>query len=139
AYPVNYTYDLLGDLISTNDANEGKTYTYTYDTAARLTKMQSSWNDANHPGTLLTVNTYNPLSQVQQATLGNGIVRNLHYDNRARMTSLSDGSVYSFTLGYAANSSILTGNDSLNGNWTYTYDDFSRIATSSRSGQAFNY
>ncbi len=103
--------------------------------------MQSNWNDVNHPGTLLTVNQYNALGQAQQATLGNGIVRNLQYDNRGRMTSLTDGSLYSFTLGYAPDNSILTGNDSINGNWAYIYDDFARLATSNKNSglQTFNY
>jgi RHS repeat-associated protein len=85
------------------------------------------------------VNAYNALGLVTQATFGNGIVRNLGYDNRGRLTSLADGSLYSFTLGYAPDSNILTGNDSLNGNWTYTYDDFGRLATSGKTGQAFEY
>ncbi len=139
SFPVTYTYDLLGDLTSIVNGKEGVTYTYSYDTAARITKLQSSFSDANHPGTLLTVNSYNPLGEIAQATLGNGVVRNLQYDSRGRVTSLTDGSLYSFTLGYAPDSNVLTGNDSLNGNWTYTYDDFSRLATSSKTGLAFNY
>jgi len=85
------------------------------------------------------VNTYNALGQVQTATLGNGVVRNLQYDNRGRVTSLTNGSVYSFTLGYAPDSNVLTGNDLINGNWTYTSDPMGHIATSSQSGQAFSY
>src|SRR5437773_3129509 len=91
-FHLHYTYDLLGDLAATlNYAESSKTYTYTYDTAARLTSMVSSYNDANHPGTLLTVNRYNPLGEIQQPTLANGIVRTLQNDKRARVTSLSDG------------------------------------------------
>ena len=109
------------------------------DTAARLTSMVSSYNDANHPGTLLTVNRYNPLGEIQQATLGNGIVRTLQYDKRGRVTSLSDGSLYSFTLGYQPDSGVHTANDSLNGNWTYAYNGFNRLSQASQTGQAFNY
>jgi len=122
-----------------NYAESSKTYTYIYDTAARLTSMVSSYNDANHPGTLLTVNRYNPLGEIQQATLGNGIVRTLQYDKRGRVTSLSDGSLYSFTLGYQPDSGVHTANDSLNGNWTYAYNGFNRLSQASQTGQAFNY
>jgi len=101
--------------------------------------MSKYYNDANHPGTLLTVNQYNPLGQVQQATLGNGIVRNLQYDHRGRVTSLTDGSLYSFTLGYQADSDVHTANDSLNGNWTYTYNGFNRLSQANQTGQAFTY
>ncbi|PYV98091.1 MAG: hypothetical protein DMG89_12210 [Acidobacteria bacterium] len=141
AFALTFDNDLLGNLASLNNGTEGKTYTYTYDTASRLTQMQSTYVDANHPGTLLTVNTYNALGQVKQATLGNGIVRNLQYDNRGRVTSLTDGSIYSFTLGYTSNSNVLTGNDLLNGPWSYTYDDFNRVASSNKGSgqQTFSY
>jgi RHS repeat-associated protein len=42
-------------------------------------------------------------------------------------------SPYSFSLSYAPNSDVLTANDSVNGNWTYTYDDFNRLATANNS------
>jgi len=138
-FSLQYSHDYLGDVTQLINGREGVTYTYSYNAAAQLTSLQSSLNDSNHPGTLLTVNTYNPLGEVQKATLGNGIVRNLGYDNRGRLTSLTDGSVYNFTLGYAPDSNILTGNDLLNGNWTYTSDAMARLATSSKSGQAFSY
>jgi RHS repeat-associated protein len=136
-----FSYDYLGDVTSLANSNEGATYTYSYDTLARLTKLQSSLSDSNHPGTLLTVNTYNPLGEVTQATLGNGIVRNMGYDNRGRQTSLTDGSIYNFGLGYAGDSNIVTGNDSINGNWTYTYDDFNRLSASNKNSgaQTFTY
>jgi YD repeat-containing protein len=103
--------------------------------------VQSSLSDSNHPGTLVTVNTYNPLGEVTKATLGNGIVRTMGYDKRGRMTSLTDGSLYSFTLGYAGDSDIVAGNDSINGNWNYTYDDFNRISYSNQNSgqQTFTY
>ena len=123
------------------NSKEGVTYTYSYDSLARLKTLQSSLSDSNHPGTLVTVNTYNPLGEVTNATLGNGVVRTMGYDDRGRMTSLTDGSIYSFTLGLAGDSNILTGNDSINGNWTYTYDGFNRISASNKNSgaQTFTY
>src|SRR5690348_15956606 len=138
-WPLTYTYNYLGGVTSFTNGYESRTYSYTYDNAGRLTKMTSSLNDSTHPGTLLTVNTYNPLGEITKETLGNGIVRTLGYDNGGRVTSVTDGSIYSFTLGYAPNGDVLTGNDSINGNWTYTYDGFNRIATSAKTGNAFAY
>ncbi len=138
-FSMQYAYDFLGDVTQLVNSREGVTYSYSYDPAARLTKLQSSLSDSNHPATLLTVNTYNPLGEVQHATLGNGIVRNLQYDNRGRITSLTDGSIYNFSLGYAPDSNLLAANDSVNGNWSYTSDAVGRIATASKSGQAFSY
>jgi YD repeat-containing protein len=123
SFPLKYAYDYLGDITTFTNSAEPNTYTYTYDAVARLTKLQSSYT-AGGPGTLLTVNQYNALGQITNATLGNGIARSVQYDSRGRITSLTDGSIYNFTLGYAPDSSILTGNDSINGNLTYTYDDF---------------
>ena len=55
----------------------------------------------------------------------------------------STPSVYSFTLaGLAGDGTITAGNDSVNGNWTYTYDQFNRLASSSKStapAQGFSY
>lgn len=138
-WSLAYAYNLLGEMTSYTNGYESRTYSYTYDNAARLTKMTSSLSDTTHPGTLLTVNTYNPLGEITQETLGNSIVRTLGYDNLGRITSLNDGSLYDFSIGFAPNSGVLTANDSLNGNWTYTYDDFNRISTSTKTGNAFNY
>src|SRR5208282_2987740 len=132
-FSLTYGHDYLGDVTSLVNSEEGTTYTYSYDTLARLTELQSSLSDSNHPGTLATVNTYNPLGEVTQATLGNGIVRNMTYDNRGRLKSLADGSIYNFSLVYAPDSDIVTGNDSINGNWSYGYDDFNRISSSNQN------
>lgn len=141
SFSLTFGYDYLGDVTSLANSNESATYTYSYDTLARLTNLQSSLSDSNHPGTLLTVNKYNPLGEVTQATLGNGIVRNIGYDNRGRLTALADGSIYSVGLGYAGDSNIVTGNDSINGNWAYTYDDFNRLSASNKNSgaQTFTY
>jgi len=110
SFPLSFTYDLLGDLSTMYNAREGVTYSYSYDSAARLTRFQSTFIDTYHPGTLLTVNQYNPLGEVQQETLGNGIIRNLSYDHQGRLTSRTDGSVYNFGLGFAPDGNVLTGN-----------------------------
>ncbi len=47
--------------------------------------------------------------------------------------------MYSFSLGYAPNSNVLTANDNVNGNWTYGYDDFNRLVRADPSGQTYWY
>ena len=67
--------------------------------------------------------------------------------NDAQTTIVPDNPVYNFSIinpdtgqtGYAGNGSILYVNDSSNGNWSYTYDDFNRLKTSAQSGQGFSY
>ena len=132
-FPVTYTYDLLGDnLTSTNGA--GVTLTYAVNTAARLTSLTSSLSDSNHPGTLFSSSHYNAAGALLSATLGGSIGETRTYDARLRLASIADGSNYSLTIpssgGYAPNSDILAANDSVNANSVYAYDDFNRLTCS---------
>lgn len=61
-------------------------------------------------------------------------------------TAMSGGaagapSIYSYALGFAADGSITSGNDSANGNWTYGYDEFNRLTSSNKNSgaQTFTY
>ncbi len=57
----------------------------------------------------------------------------------SRQLCLRDQSCWLCSGGYAPNSDILSANDSINGNWTYTYDDFNRLLTANATGQAYTY
>ena len=81
-------------------------------------------------------------------TLGDGYTRTLNYDYRGRLVSQTDtGSTYGLSLGYAPNNNVTSATDSANGTWTYGYDDFNRLNSSSctatcpnaSSTQAFSY
>jgi len=41
--------------------------------------------------------------------------------------------IYNYSLSFAPNSNILTANDSVNGNWNYSYDQFNRLICASVS------
>ncbi len=133
-------YDLAGDLLSATNA-VGITFNYAYDAAARLTTMSTNFVDGSHPGTLFSNAQYGPLG-LTSATLGNGLSETLGYMYRGWLKSYSATSGtttrYSFSVGtFALNGDILAANDSVNGNWTYTYDAFNRIIGSNQnSGQA---
>src|SRR5579863_30326 len=145
-FPVQYTYDLLGDMLTSLDG-VGITLTYGVNKATRLTSLTSSLNDSTHPGTLFSAAHYNPAGSLLATSLGCvncSINETRTYDSRLRLASISDGSNYAVTIpSYAPNSDILTANDSVNGNWTYTYDDFNRITGSNQNnGQSvysYNY
>src|SRR6267154_4538174 len=142
-FPINYTYDLLGDM-RTSTNGFGVTLTYTLNRATRLTNMTSSLSDANHPGVLYSSAHFNSAGSLLSASLGNGIGEILAYDGRLRLASITDGTRYSVSIptspsGYAPNGDVLTANDSVNGNWTYAYDAFNRIASASATGQAYTY
>jgi RHS repeat-associated protein len=138
---VAYTYDLNGDITTLTDYIEK--YTNSYDSAGRLTQVTSSVVDANHPSPLLTGVQYNAAGEETLATLGNGINEVLTYDKRLRLlteaATKSSTTVYSLGLSYTPNGNVLTGNDSVNGNWTYGYDAFNRLASATATGQSYTY
>src|SRR5205807_1126952 len=114
-----------------------------YSSAMGRFTSSDSLSDSNHPGTPFSSAHYNAAGSLLSARLGNGISETRTYDPRLRLTSISDGPLYSLTIpasgGYAPNSDILSANDSINGNWTYTYDDFNRLLTANATGQAYAY
>jgi len=140
-FPVIYTYDLLGNMVTSTNGG-GVTLSYTVNLAARLTKLTSSLSDANHPGTLLQNVHYGSFGPTSDS-LGNGMTDAVAYHSRGWLQSLSATSGgttrYSFSLTLAPNGDITTGNDSVNGNWTYAYDDFKRLLSANATGQAYTY
>jgi|SRR5271157_287011 len=145
--PGHPPYDLQDDeLTGTNGV--GVTLTYSYNRATRITGATSSLSDANHPGTLLSAVHYNGFGEQMNSTLGttpNNTVNSFVYAPRGWLQSLTaqvnSNTVYSFSLGFSGDGDVTSSNDSVNGNWTYTYDDFNRLLTSNKnSGQsAFSY
>jgi len=86
--------------------------------------------------------SYNATGQELSAKLGNGLTETHTYDKRVRQTSLSVGSVYSWTIptnGYSPDGDIVSSTDTVNGNWTYSYDQFDRLAGSNQNNGASVY
>ena len=82
--------------------------------------------------------TYTPFNAPATRILGNGLTETRAYDNRERVTSISQaksGSTvgYSVTEGYYPNGNVMSVNDSVNGSWAYTYDPLNRLSTASLS------
>ena len=139
-----YTYNYLGEVL-TNVDGQGTTFSNAYDAAGRLTGLTSSLVNATHPGTLFSGGTYNPLGGLTQGTYGDGIVRNNTYNNMGRLTEIQDGPTASPTyrvyLVYGPNGSVASYNDTVVHSWSFTYDAFNRLATSSNgdTGDAYSY
>jgi len=139
AYLLSYGYDLAGDMTSASNG-AGVTFGYSYNTAARIAGMTSTFVDSQHPGTLLSNVRYNQFGPVSD-TLGNGLNETMGYSARGIPQSYSS-TPYSFGLGLAANGTITSGNDTANGNWSYGYDQFNRLVSSSKTtapAQGFSY
>jgi RHS repeat-associated protein len=149
-------YDLVGDVLSKTNAN-GLSYTSSYSVAPRLTQLTSSWlqSGSQSGGTLVSAMHYNAFGKPVSSTLYNGVNESWGYDARGRTTSYSAGSLYSYSVtnpsngsnGYAPNGVVLYATDSINGKWSYSYDDFNHLSTSTCSSncpdrlstQAFSY
>jgi RHS repeat-associated protein len=151
---VSYGYDLLGDETSRNIS--GNTYAATYNAIGQLTSfIATDFTDATNPANLLTNGHYDPFGHLTAATFANGLSQSWAYDNRGRPQAMAVGTncsvgkctgstAYSYSItnpsngqtGYAPNGDILFANDTVNGNWSYGYDDFNRTLTSNKnSGQ----
>jgi RHS repeat-associated protein len=145
---ISYKYDLLGD--ETNRDLNGATDAATYSGAGRLTSFTATdYTDATNPANLLASALYDPFGHLVSATLANALTtESWGYDNRGRPQAMAVGTTcsggkctgstaYSYSVtnpsngqtGYAPNGDILFASDTVNGNWTYTYDGFNRIST----------
>lgn len=153
-FPVNYGYDLLGNILSSTNG-VGTTLTYSYNRAERPTGLTSNLADNNHPATLLSAAHYDAYGLNLSATLGDNLNGHVAVsETRTEVTSGigayrgwlgsysvgTSGGVYSLTMSsYAPNGNILTANDSVNGNWTYGYDDFNRLTSAAKTGASYTY
>jgi len=135
-----YTYDLLGDLVTSYNNTDNITYTNSYNAADELTEVQSALGSQS-PNMLVTYSNFTAFQEPKQVAYGNGIANSFWYDQRLRLYGFSYATgfpaLYTYgilngsTNGYAPDNEILFSSDSVNGNWAYTYDDFGRLQTAS--------
>ena len=87
SFGATATYDLAGNMTSSNLA-DGVTISTPYDTAGRLSQVTIP---SNNPVTTLWSNpTYSAVG-LTRASLGNGLLEETAYDNRARITAYAVG------------------------------------------------
>jgi RHS repeat-associated protein len=98
---VQADYDLAGDPVSLTNGSlqQPITFTYGYDSVARLQTLTSSWTpDCNHPRTLFSAPAYGPvgLTSATLASVNSGCPNSTNvttearsYDNRTRIASES--------------------------------------------------
>jgi len=89
--------------------------------------------DSQHPATLINNISYGPFG-VTSDSLGNGINESFGYAPRGALTAYTAGSAYSFSLGLTSDYNITSANDSVNGYWSYGYDQFNLLASASKTG-----
>ncbi len=157
-YAFANSFDVNGSPLSLAFQTAGVTnFTlgYGYNAAAELTSMTSTWNDATHPGTLLSSAAYGPMGGLTSATLGNGDTEAFAYDQLDRLgcgaIAKNGTTVYSVALsnangqcttfsgsGYSGNGNVVSSQDSVNGNWNYTYDDLNRLVSANATAGPLN-
>jgi RHS repeat-associated protein len=97
----------------------------------------------NYPQYLLNNISYNAFGEVVSATYGDGIVRTNTYDKMGRPTEIQDGTTssptYRLYITYYGNGSVKTFNDTVSGSYTFTYDAFNRLVSSTNTAQSYSW
>jgi RHS repeat-associated protein len=131
-----YSYNLLGQAVNSNDIQGGIVYINTYNSAAQLTQVYSSYLSPNEAGNVVSGILYNAAGQPTSDLLGNGIQESWSYDSANNQSSYTAGTNYSNSTTWVGNQLVMTATDSVNGNWSYSYDNFGRIGSSSCSSSS---
>ena len=136
-YAQGYTYNLLGGTTSATDGL-GHTMNWTYSAGDAVTQVQASFS--SQP--LLSGITYGPFG-ITNAALGNGHNEIDGYDGRGRLTSIaynnsSNNAVYAATMSRAADGSLTSSTDMVNGNWNYGYDAFNRLTSATATSGSYS-
>lgn len=137
-YPVDGWY-----LPSYFEATVGPTgqINYSYDGAGHLTSAVTTMTeDATHPSVIFQASSYGPIgllngqlginSSLNQAAINSKKV----YDGRMRLQSETDTdsnfqTEYSYSSSFDGNGNVIGVDDSVNGSWTYGYDNLNRLLT----------
>jgi RHS repeat-associated protein len=148
SYPIAAGYDLAGNQVNFWDSSMIR-YS-SYDEVNRLSNFTASFNVSEPteqvpgqagPGSqaLLNISTHSPFGGLTNASLGNGLAETRNYNTRGWLGSISVGSIYSLTMGYAGNGNVTSAVDSVNGTWGYGYDPLNRLHTATVTAQSFTY
>jgi RHS repeat-associated protein len=154
AYPIIYTYDLAGEML-TEQYPSGTTIATGYDQTGRVNSVSRTAPAAKTYASLIN---YAPQGAISSVTLGNSLIEKTAFNNRLQATEIllgtSGSSASKLDLVFTYNT---PGNTDNNGNMltqtisaasaviasqTYTYDALNRLATASETGgwsQTSNY
>ena len=121
---LNFTYDSNGRRFSSTD-QLGHSLYYFYDDAGRL---QSMTNELN---ALVVLYHYDPAGRIFAKTLGNGMFTTYQHDPAGQLLNLTNALPNQTVLSYFNYTYDSRGRrksmESLDGQWTYTYDDIGQL------------
>jgi YD repeat-containing protein len=124
---IAYSYDANGS-VEVITYPSGRTVRYLRDMADRVTSVKTTPAGGSEH-TLAHSLAYKPFGGVSHLVYGNGIARNVGYDNQYRISSLQSGSVQNETYSPDANGNIETLDDLVDPsrNKTFDYDALDRL------------
>lgn len=138
-FTLPYTYDYIGDMLTAGDGT-GITFTNQFNAVGELNSVSTNWlSQNNQSGSIVSGIQYNALGKPVSDMLGNEIQETWGYaydGNQSSYTAKYNGNtVYSYTLPTVVGGNLVFGTtDSVNGNWTYSYDNMARVSGGSCSG-----
>ena len=119
-----FTYDSTGRRTSSTD-QLGHSLYYSYDAAGRLSSMTNELN------ALVVQYQYDPTGRIATKTLGSGLFNTYQYDPAGQLLSLTNAlangtvlSSFNYTYDGRGRRTTMT---TLDGNWTYAYDDIGQL------------
>jgi len=140
-----YSYNYIGEPLGGTDYM-GITWTNTYNAIGQLQEVTTNWLSPTQSGTIVSGITYNALGEPVSDSRGDGKTESWNYNKDGHGTTYGQNPAPGYNYGFSNTNLAWTGDfltsstDNVTGAWTYTYDDFSRVASAIQpGGQTFNY
>ncbi|KAF1026635.1 MAG: putative deoxyribonuclease RhsC [Acinetobacter bereziniae] len=130
-YSTYWSYDALGNLIGESRENDNNKVIYEYDGLNRVSAVKFKTGASTQ--TIVSNVTYEPYGGVKNWTYGNGLSRQISYDQDYRLTGILASGIQSLSHSYNANNWITQINNGLDSNKTtsYAYDALGRLSLAS--------
>ncbi|MNG46576.1 putative deoxyribonuclease RhsC [compost metagenome] len=130
-YMTHWNYDASGNLISEGPENESNKVIYEYDGLNRVSSVKVK--TATSTQTVVSNVSYEPYGGVKNWTYGNGLSRQVSYDQDYRLTGITASGIQNLSHSYNANNWITQINNGLDSNKTtsYTYDALGQLSLAS--------
>ncbi len=137
---IHYAYD-SADRLTQITYPSGRTINYQHNAAGQINQVSTTQNGQTQ--ILADQITYRPFGPLQQATLGNGLMLNYHYDMDARLNQQTTVGIHEQTYAYDLNSNIeqITRPTNPGQNQTLNYDTLDRLiqADSPAANHSYSY
>jgi YD repeat-containing protein len=126
SYRLGYAYDDAGNLVRITYPS-GRVVDYTYDMANRVIRVTATQDGQSQ--TLAENVNYLPFGPLSALTYGNGIIRNLTFDQDYRLTQLTDGADLdrAYTYDVSDNITAIADNILTTRDQDFSYDSLDRL------------